>query len=247
GAELCIIDSYKGYEGIYNFYNIGAFDGGDAVAKGLQWAKTGTDYGKPWTNPYKSIVGGGQYIAKTYINKGQNTVYFQKFNVKPTDPSTLYVHQYMTNVQAAYSEGRSTRNAYNAMGILQNTMVFYIPVYNNMPGSACQLPVSAGNPNPFLKSLTISDGSSKLSGMTPTFSLPSSGGTLGNSTYTIVVKKSVSSVKINATAISSKATVSGIGTVNLNAAGKTTTVKVTCKAQNGRTQDYTINITRQSN
>lgn len=238
--------TYKGYEGIYNFYNIGAFDGGDAVAKGLQWAKTGTAYEKPWTNPYKSIVGGGQYIAETYINKGQNTAYFQKFNVMPTDVSTLYVHQYMTNVQAAYSEGRSTRNAYSAMGILQNTMVFYIPVYNNMPQSACQLPAAAGNPNPFLKSLTISNGNSKLSGMTPTFSLPTSGGALGNNTYTIVVKKSVSSVKINAAAISSRSTVSGTGTVKLNAAGKTTTVKVTCQAQNGAVQEYTINITRKS-
>lgn len=237
--------TYAGYEGIYNFYNIGAFDGGDAVAKALQWARTGTAYGKPWTNPYKSIVGGGQYIAETYINKGQNTRYFQKFNVAPTDVSSLYVHQYMTNVQAAYYEGRSVRSAYNTLGVLGGSMVFYIPVYNNMPASASQLPATAGNPNPFLSNIEVYNGNSRLS-MTPTFSMPSSNGTLSNSTYSIAVGKNVSSVTIKASAISSKTTISGTGTVNLKAAGQTTTVNVIGKAQNGRTQVYTINIVRKS-
>lgn len=236
--------TYKGYEGIYNFYNIGAFDGGDAVAKGLQWARTGTDYGKPWTNPYKSIVGGGQYIANNYINKGQNTLYLQKFNVKPTKASDLYIHQYMTNVQAPYSEGRTTRAAYNNMGILSDTMVFYIPVFNNMPASACKLPAASGNPNPFLSDLTVYNGNTKLSGLTPTFVKPTSGGVLSNNTYTIVVSKSVSSVTIKASAISKYATVSGTGNHNLGAAGSTTKITVTGKAQNGKTQQYIVNVVR---
>ena len=137
---------YKGYEGIYNFYNIGASDGANAVAKGLLWAKGGssnaTTYGRPWTTPYKSIAGGASYIAKNYISLGQNTLYFQKFNVHPTDAKQTYNHQYMTNVQAAWSEGRITREAYNAMGILSDTMVFYIPVYSNMPDAVCALPAA---------------------------------------------------------------------------------------------------------
>lgn len=236
--------TYKGYEGIYNFYNIGAFDGGDAVAKGLQWARTGTEYGKPWTTPYKSIVGGAQYIAANYIQKGQNTLYFQKFNVMPTNPADLYTHQYMTNVQAPYSEGRITRNAYNTLGILSDSMVFYIPVYNNMPASACALPAAAGNPNPFLSGITVYNGSTKLSGLTPSFSKPSSDGVLANNTYSIVVKKSVSSVTINATAISKYATVKGTGTHNLGAKGTTTSIVLTCTAQNGTTQKYVVNVTR---
>ena len=138
--------TYKGYEGIYNFYNIGATDGSNAVAKGLLWAKGGsngaTTYNRPWTTPYKSIIGGASYIAQNYIVKGQNTLYFQKFNVKPIDPNQTYLHQYMTNVQAAWSEGRTTRNAYSSLGILSDTMVFYIPVYNNMPETACALPAA---------------------------------------------------------------------------------------------------------
>ncbi|MBQ8084972.1 MAG: SH3 domain-containing protein [Lachnospiraceae bacterium] len=135
---------YKGYEGIYNYYNIGASDGSDAVAKGLLWAKGGsanaTTYNRPWTNPYKSITGGASYIAQNYIAKGQDTLYFQKFNVHPKDSKQTYSHQYMTNVQAPWAEGRTTRAAYNDLGILSDTMVFYIPVYNNMTEKACALP-----------------------------------------------------------------------------------------------------------
>ncbi|MCM1180498.1 MAG: SH3 domain-containing protein [Clostridium sp.] len=239
--------TYKGYEGIYNFYNIGANDGGDAVAKGLSWAKGGstnaTTYGRPWTTPYKSIVGGAKYIAANYINKGQNTLYFQKFNVKPTETNQLYLHQYMTNVQAPYSEGRSTRTAYNGLGILKDAMVFYIPVYNNMPSSACKLPASGGNPNPFLSDLAVYNGNTKLS-MSSTFKKPSSTGELSNDTYSVVVGKNVSTVKITASTISSKASVQGTGDVSLKPAGQTTQVKVTGVAQNGTKKEYIINITR---
>ena len=236
---MCIRDRY-------NFYNIGAFDGGDAVAKGLQWARTGTSYGKPWTNPYKSIVGGAQYIATNYINKGQNTLYFQKFNVKPNNVSDLYLHQYMTNVQAPYSEGRTTRSAYNTMGVLKDTMVFYIPVYKNMPASACKLPAASGNPNPFLSSIKVYNGSTEIKGMLPTFIKPTTNGVLADKDkiYTLTVPKSVSKVTVKATTISKWATVSGTGTHNLQAAGKTTTIKLTGKAQNGKTQVYTVNIVR---
>lgn len=233
--------TYKGYEGIYNFYNIGAFDGTNAVAKGLQWAKGGasnaTTYGRPWTTPYKSIVGGAQYIAKNYINVGQNTLYFQKFNVKPTDPTQLYIHQYMTNVQAPYSEGRTTRTAYNTMGILSDTMVFYIPVYNNMPTTACKLPATAGNPNPYLSSIKLYNGDKEITGMTPTFSYK-------QFEYSVVVPAAVASVNVKASAISKYATVTGTGVVNLKAAGQTTTIQVVGTAQNGTKQVYKINVTR---
>lgn len=233
--------TYKGYEGIYNFYNIGAFDGTNAVAKGLQWAKGGasnaTTYGRPWTTPYKSIVGGAQYIAKNYINVGQNTLYFQKFNVKPTDPSQLYIHQYMTNVQAPFSEGRTTRTAYNSMGILSDNMVFYIPIYNNMPATACQLPVAAGNPNPYLSSIKLYNGDTEITGMTPTFAY-------NQYEYSVVVPAEVAAVTVKAAAVSKYASVTGTGTVNLKEAGKTTTIKVTGVAQNGTKQVYKINVTR---
>lgn len=239
--------TYSGYEGIYNFYNIGAFDGTNAVARGLQWAKGGasgdTTYNRPWTTPYKSIVGGAQYIASQYIQRGQNTLYFQKFNVKPANPAHLYTHQYMTNVQAPYNEGRSTRNAYYAQGVIDNVMVFYIPVYNNMPAGACPLPAVAGNPNPFLNSITVKNGNTVIPGMA-TITLPDANGNLSNSTYSVVVGRDVASVTVNAAAISRYTTVTGTGTVSLGNPGTTTTVQVTGIAQNGTSQIYTVNITR---
>lgn len=234
--------TYKGYEGLYNFYNIGATDGGNAVAKGLNWANGGdakaTTYGRPWTNPYKSIVGGAQYIAKNYINVGQNTLYFQKFNV--VYANYLYLHQYMTNVQAPSSEGRTTRAAYNSLGILGDQMAFYIPVYSNMPASACALPAATGNPNPYISSLNIYNGSNtsqKLQGLTPTFNY-------SVDTYTMVVPKAVTSVAISATPVSKRATVLGCGTIYLKDVGATTSIKITGRAENGATKEYTINIVR---
>lgn len=233
--------TYAGYEGIYNFYNIGAFDGTNAVAKGLQWAKGGasgsTTYGRPWTTPYKSIVGGAQYIAQNYINKGQNTLYFQKFNVMPNNASDLYLHQYMTNVQAPYSEGRITRTAYNTMGILGDSMVFYIPVYNNMPETACALPTVSGNPNPYLSSVKIYNGETEIAGMTPTFAF-------NQFEYTIVVPMAVTSVTLKASTVSKYATVSGTGAYNLQNPGIPTTIQLIGQAQNGAAQVYTINIIR---
>ena len=229
-----VTGTYPGYVGFYNYFNIGANDsaGGGAIANGLKYAMTGTTYNRPWTNPYKAIIGGAQFIATSYINKGQNTNYFQKFNVVY---SPYYLHQYMTNVQAPTSEARSTYNSYNSMGILKDTMVFYIPVYNNMPSKVCELPASTGNPNSYLNTLTVYNGSTKLA-LTPTFNYKTT-------SYTMIVPNSVSSVTVNATAISSHASVTGTGNYTLEA-GKTKTISIKCTAGNGTSTTYQLKITR---
>ena len=129
-----------GYEGIYNFYNIGATSSKNPVLNGLKWAAGGskkeTTYLRPWTDRYRSIVGGAMYIGTSYISKGQNTGYLQKFNVTP---SQTYQHQYMTNVEAAYSEAIKTKTAY-AETMNSTPIIFSIPVYNNMPQTVCAAP-----------------------------------------------------------------------------------------------------------
>lgn len=124
---------YSGYEGYYNFYNIGATDGAGAIARGLAWAKNGTDYHRPWTTPEKSIYGGAQYLAEKYIAKGQHTGYFQRFNVNPACTYPVYTHQYMTNLTGALSQGYTTYLSYKDMGTLDDEYIFVIPVYENMP------------------------------------------------------------------------------------------------------------------
>lgn len=240
--ELGVNDSnsvsgtYSGYKGYYNYFNIGANDSstGQAVANGLKYASSGTTFNRPWTNPRKAIIGGAEYIASSFIKKGQNTLYTQKFNVVA---SPLYGHQYMTNVQAPTSESKRTYSSYNNMKIADDSFVFYIPVYKDMPSSPCSLPASAGNPNSYLKSITVKHGSKSLA-LTPTFNYK----TL---TYTMVVDHSVSSVTVSASPISSHASVSGTGTFELTA-NKTKTVSIVCKAGNGTKTTYKVKISRKA-
>ncbi len=180
------------YNGIYNYYNIGAYTG---VRDGLKWAngflkavgstvlyKSASDsatqvvtvpsntelyyistsgdfyrvstvvsgktysgyvkksstsiytsYGRPWTNPQKTIYYGAQYIYDSF-SETQYTGYLQKFNVNP-ESDTLYGHEYMANVRAAAAESKKTYNAYLSANILDTKKVFSIPVFENMPGA----------------------------------------------------------------------------------------------------------------
>ncbi len=133
-----------GFEGYYNFYNIGATSSAEpngAIRNGLQYAKDGKGasqatkdkYLIPWNDKNKAITGGGIFIGSSYIHLGQDTVYLQKFHVTSSSGGQLFWHQYMTNVLAPYSESRSIYNGYANTGILDSSMSFIIPVYNNMP------------------------------------------------------------------------------------------------------------------
>lgn len=131
GAGSSINGEYPGYKGYYNFYNIGASDGSNAVANGLKWASSGTSYNRPWNEPSKSIIGGAKYIGESFINCGQNTTYFQRFNVISNGSYSLYTHQYMTSIYGCASEAATTSAGYASVGIAKRS--FVIPVYTNMP------------------------------------------------------------------------------------------------------------------
>jgi uncharacterized protein YjdB/beta-N-acetylglucosaminidase len=136
GASGSISGTYSSkYTGIYNFYNIGAYSSTNPIANGLSWASNKTDktYQRPWTTPAKSINGGAMYIGEKYINCGQNTAYYQRFNVNKNSTYSLYEHQYMTNVYGAASEAALTWDAYDELGIAAKAKTFIIPVYSNMP------------------------------------------------------------------------------------------------------------------
>ncbi len=130
------------YNGIYNFYSIGANTG---MMDGLNWASQSGNYGRPWNTAYKSIVGGAEFIAKGYISVGQSSLYFQKFDVIAS--GGLYNHQYMSNVSAPASESINVYKGYDKINCLGSNFEFVIPVYKNMPILACKLPVSSNTPN----------------------------------------------------------------------------------------------------
>lgn len=121
-----------GYEGLYNFYNIGATDGEGNVERGLAWAGEPSGYGRPWTSPERSIKGGAAFLASGYIDAGQFTCYLQKFNVNPDADYDLYRHQYLTNVSGAAAQGIAVFDGYSEMEILNSPIVFSIPVFENM-------------------------------------------------------------------------------------------------------------------
>lgn len=122
---------YSGFEGYYNFYNFGVTDA-CATSKGTTLC--GLEYAKSnnWYGLHAAIKGGAKQIANGYIAKGQYTTYLQKFNVVPANPSSIYTHQYMTNIAAPSNEAKTTYSSYKDLGIIDNVFVFYIPVYNDM-------------------------------------------------------------------------------------------------------------------
>lgn len=145
GASGSISGTYsEEYTGIYNFYNIGASSSANPIANGLKWASSGTTYQRPWKTPFKSILGGAQYIGEKYINCGQNTTYYQRFNVNKNSDYPLYTHQYMTNIYGAASEASYTSDAYESLGITSLEKTFVIPVYNNMPDENNTIILGAG-------------------------------------------------------------------------------------------------------
>lgn len=235
-----VTGSYSGYEGLYNFYNIGASDsaGGGAIANGLKYAKNGSTnattnalYLIPWTNPYRSIVGGSHFIGGSYINRGQDTIYLQKFNV--TSQSTYY-HQYMSNVQAPYAEAKKILTAYN--GMADSPIVFSIPVYLNMPQNVVSKPTTMFNPNNRMKSLMITNAAGTELPVTPSFSQT-------EYNYSLIVPNDVATVQVTASTVSKKATLGGGGYYNLNVG--TNTIEIPVIAENGDIAKYTINVVRE--
>ncbi len=91
-----------------------------------------TNYGRPWTDPYKAIYYGAKYIHVSFSDY-QFTGYLQKFNVNPAS-GNLHFNEYMANVRAAALESSHSYSAYKACNILGTKKVFSIPVFRNMPG-----------------------------------------------------------------------------------------------------------------
>ena len=149
----------RGYSGLYNAYNIGAYSGYDNWKRGLIYANGGEDggekstyYGRPWNSLRKAIIGGAEFISDGYINNNQYTEYLQKFNVN-NGQSQVGVHQYMTNVRAPLGEASSTYSTYRNFDMLNNEFVFTIPVYKNMENMYV-LP-NPSNPNNYLSELKV--------------------------------------------------------------------------------------------
>ena len=237
GTSGLISGRYPGYEGYYNYFNIGAYEQGNmsAVERGLWYARGGnaTDTSnlsnlRPWTSRLKAINGGAYYYASGYISVGQNTLYLKRFNAQGNAPFT---HQYMTNIQGAASEAGELAQGYSAE-LRVAALSFYIPVYKNMPENAIERPTGDGSPNMKLSSLSVGDYQ-----LTPEFDPDVL-------EYMLVVPPSVSSIKINASAMEGSATITGAGEKGIASGEQTFEIKVT--AGNGNERVYKITVAKEN-
>lgn len=217
-------EKYPEFNGYYNYYNIGA-GGENVVYNGLSRAKE-----EGWNSEYKAIVEGSYWIGKNYILKGQDTTYFQKWNVVcKTGYYDCYTHQYMQNIEAPYSEASITYKAYkNNLGnsMKEAAYVFTIPVYDEMPASTV-LPNSA-SPINYLKSLVVNNG--LIANFDPLVT-----------NYEIVIPTSITNLNIQATSIVNGVNIMGTG--NITITNDKQVIPVTVTALNGSVLVYNITVT----
>lgn len=232
GTGGCISGTVSGYQGYYNYFNIGAYAEGSysAVQRGLRYAKgliggNGKTYDRPWNTRAKSIIGGAKFYGNNYVARGQDTLYYKKYNVIVPD---YYINQYMTNVAGAVQEASKIKNAYSGVGVDTMPLVFSIPVYKNMPDkNTTSLSTAKGANNYYLESLSI-----KGFTFSPTFDRYTND-------YTLAVSENTSQIEISAT-VPSGAKVSGTGKISLKNGENKITLAVT--AASGKVANYTISV-----
>ncbi|MCQ2527799.1 MAG: DUF4214 domain-containing protein [Saccharofermentans sp.] len=144
--------STNGATGYYNFYNIGAYSSSDPIANALKFAQYGNSnpfynekYLIPWNTQARAIVGGAKWISENYNEAGQDTVYFMRFSFCPNSKYQPGKHQYMTATQSCVSEATRMYNTFVKAGMAEENINFKIPVYLNMPDSACPIPTSTNS------------------------------------------------------------------------------------------------------
>lgn len=245
------------YPGIYNYYNFGSYaaDGMGVIEHGLWFAATtpseatiksqGYDDLRPWNSRQKAIIGGAIRLGNEYVKMGQNTPYYQRYNVAPKkNPNNgktyeRYGHQYMSLVTALYQESTMYYNGLlddSATGTdtgtsaIETPFTFIIPVYKNMPETPCERPTGDGNPNPYLASLVVEGMELSLA-----FSWKTT-------EYKLTVEEDVATLNLIATPLARTTQIQGAGEIKILYGENVYTVK--CKAQDGTIVRYRLTIMR---
>lgn len=217
GTSSLISGNYnEEYKGYYNFFNINATGSTqtEVIVNGLSYAKA-----KGWNTRSAAIIGGASWYSSDYISGGQDTYYYQDFNVHNID--RLW-KQYAQAVHDAYSKGRGVRNVYQTQKGF--TLTFRIPIFLNMPVSAVDMPESNSKKNNYYLS------EMSVSGLTPSFE---------KFTYSYSLRVT-GDTAIKVTPIESSASISSPQSYSLQAGNNT--VVITVKAESGYTTDYTVSV-----
>ena len=226
----------------YNFFNIGACGNGETAVINAG-GKEAMDAG--WTSPYLAIMGGAVKVNNGYIAIGQDTIYFEMFSV--VNPKYYYWKQYAQNLTATLTEGSKINTTYKKARVFDAAFVFRIPIYENMPESACPYPLApdgnkynTSNPNAMLSGIdawtAVAEGSewTKVN-LTPTFNM-------NTTSYSIVVPYHIQKFYLEAKTYASTTTVSGTGDLSLSVGNNE--FKLTAKSEYGTERTYTVNVYR---
>lgn len=126
----------------YNLFNIGAYQGTNPQKNAVLYAMGHgiSDARKerlmlPWDSQYKAIYGGINFVKGDYLDRGQNTNYYMKFNLQPKkeDLTKRIYHQYMGSVFAPATEGSVQYGANLRADAMHGDYIFLIPVFEDMP------------------------------------------------------------------------------------------------------------------
>lgn len=236
GSSSLISGTYKGYEGYYNFFNVGASGSNttEVIVKGLTYAKNAG-----WNSVPNSIIGGAEFYKKGYITrynnalKNQDTYYYQDFNVHNTNSNCGCIkadlskcdcdlwHQYAQAVHDASSKGAILKKAYQSSK--NSKLKFRIPIFTDMPSSPSPKPAQSTKRNNYY----FSDIS--VSGLTPSFRM-------FEYCYSLYVTGNTT-VYVNPVA---GATYAGNQSYSLKKGDNTVSLKV--KSETGYITDYVINV-----
>ena len=130
GREGTVLSKGYEYEGVkvYNPFNIKASGNSyeEIINNAAKYAKE-----NGWDTLEKGLLGGIEFVKEGYINKGQNTLYLQKFDIVNSD-GELYENQYMQNLLAPMSEASNMKEIYEASNSVDVNLNFIIPLYENI-------------------------------------------------------------------------------------------------------------------
>ena len=212
GTSGLISGTYSGYEGYYNFFNVGA-TGENPTVNGLERAKR-----EGWDTRSKSIIGGAKFCGNNYVSAGQNTYFYMNYNIK--DPNNIW-HQYATAVHDSASKGYNVSKTYAELKTAE--LDFLIPVYKDMPIAVSPLPAKNDSLNNYYFN------SISASGLTPSFN---------RFTYSYDLKVSGdTTVRVT---VPGGASYAGAGSYQLVAGNNRISLSV--KSQTGYINDYYIYV-----
>lgn len=134
GTKLSQGYEYNG-KVVYNPFNIAA--SGNSQTSILNNAAEYA-YSKEWFSLDKALSEGISFLNTHYMDLGQNTLYFQKFDV--IKQGELYNNQYMQNLIAPTSESNILLEQYESSNTIDSKFNFIIPLYENMPEEISEKP-----------------------------------------------------------------------------------------------------------